>query len=55
MPKKSSKSDPNQTAAKLVQSATGTNKVRGESLLGSPELKRRFREMKKAAKIKKHP
>lgn len=45
MPKK----DANQTAAKLVRAATDTKRVRGESLLGSPEAKRLLREAKKRA------
>lgn len=39
--------DTNETAAALVQKVTGSKPVRGEDLLGSEELKRKFREAKK--------
>lgn len=48
MPKKRlAKKDVSQTAEALVRAATGSEKVRGESLLGSPELRRKLREAKR--------
>ena len=44
------KQDANQKAVALVRAVTGTAKMRGESLLGSPALKRKLREAKRRAK-----
>jgi len=41
------KRDRNQQAAKTVQKITGSGKVRGEDLVSSEELKRKFRTAKK--------
>lgn len=41
------KRDPNQQAARAVEKITGSNPVRGEDLVSSEELKRKFREAKK--------
>ena len=49
MPKRRPKKDASQTAVDLVRDVTGGGKVRGESLLGSPALRRKLRE----ARIKK--
>jgi hypothetical protein len=41
------KRDPNQQASKAVEKITGSKPVRGEDLVSSKELKRKFREAKK--------
>ncbi len=49
MPKKPTrepKLDASQTALKAVRDTLGIGPMRGESLLGSPELKRKLREAK---------
>lgn len=38
--------DVSQTAEALVRAITGTERVNGEDLIGSPELKRQLREAK---------
>jgi hypothetical protein len=40
------KRDPNQQAARTVKKITGSEPVRGEELVQSEELKRKFREAK---------
>ena len=55
MPKPQRKSlprDANQTAAALVRKVTGSGPVRGEDLLGSEELKRQYREAKRANSVR---
>ena len=47
MPTRRPSRDFSQTAVKAVREITGTGKVNGEDLLGSPELKRQFREVKR--------
>ncbi len=42
------KRDPNQQAARAVQKIAGSEPVRGEDLVSSEELKRKFREAKRA-------
>ena len=49
-PKRKPKPDAAQTALKAVCEAVGIKPMRGESLLGSPELKRKLREAKKRIK-----
>jgi hypothetical protein len=39
--------DPNEEAARAVEKITGTDPVRGEDLVASEELKRKFREAKR--------
>ena len=53
MPKaaRKTKKDVSQTALKAVRDHLGIGPMRGESLLGSPELKRKLREAK--ARVRK--
>jgi hypothetical protein len=44
MPRKAATSQ----STELIRAVTGTGKTRGESLLGSPELKKAFKAAKKA-------
>jgi hypothetical protein len=44
------KKDANQKAAKHLADVTGRKKPKGESLLGSADLKRQLREAKKRVK-----
>ena len=44
--------DANATAATLVRKATGSKRVKGESLMGSARLRKAFRDAKKRAKAK---
>jgi hypothetical protein len=48
MPK--SKPDPSQEALKAVERVTGSKPVKGEDLLGDPEMKRKFLAAKKRLK-----
>jgi hypothetical protein len=41
------KRDPNEEAARQVEKITGSEPARGEDLVSSEELKRKFREAKK--------
>jgi hypothetical protein len=41
------KRDPNQQASRAVEKITGSEPVRGENLVSSETLKRKFREAKK--------
>ena len=46
--RRTKKQDASQTAVKLVNAATGSGKMRGESLLGSPALRKKLSEAKRA-------
>ena len=52
--KKVIKSDANVVIAAAIAVVTGTRIPRGEDLLGSPELKRKFREAK-AKELRRKP
>jgi hypothetical protein len=53
MPKRrTAKKDTAQTAVALVRDALGMEKMSGESLLGSPALRRKLREAKARLKAK---
>jgi hypothetical protein len=46
-------SDTNATAATLVREATGSKRAKGEDLIGSPDLRKAYRDAKKRASKKK--
>jgi len=51
--RKPDSSDFNSDVAVLVRKVTGTKPVRGEDLISDPKLKKKFREIKKRAAVKK--
>ena len=52
---KDTNKDASQTAEELVRAVTGSGKVRGESLLGSPALRKKLREAKERERLRSQP
>jgi hypothetical protein len=53
MPARRSQPDASQEALRAVERVTGAKPVKGEDLLGSPEMKRKFAAAKKRLKSAK--
>lgn len=53
MATRKTKPDPNAAAAAAVLEVTGSERVRGEDLIGDPKLRKQFSLLKKLAETKK--